>query len=512
MKFLKHIIQLGKTLFLKSKLENYILCIFAFSNIMFITGKVGGSAWLTVGFLLLIVFLIYIKLKNIMYSFFLVAIYSLQFYTPNKYYLVTVFKPFELSPNYDGYLLSYGLNLKNIFLSIPILFVLKEILNDKINFKKNISLFSVLVCISGIIYFLVSSYSATLYSPYINLSLVWLFHHTMMYFVTFLVFYIYTNKNKVFYLINTAIFSTLFLQSLIGIMEFIKQSWLGLPIESSRYVGAYFGAPDAVQSFIRTTGTFAHSNQYALIMTILLVIFIPEALIKRKLLQISIITFAIIGILLTQSRSGWLSLLTVLLLTYKFYKNELVNIVKLFGVKRINIIILIIILSTFLAVIPRIIKSLNAFNTDSSVPTRIEMIKEASMAFILSPWIGYGVGTNEPVIFKLYPEGYIFNFPAPVHNAYIQMLLESGLIGLVGFALPFIYALRNIVNNISVIKKPRNKKTIYIFYITIAGIFSFGVYYLFQPHEGFREFYYLGIILGYAMIGLSEIKKLKLQK
>lgn len=129
------------------------------------------------------------------------------------------------------------------------------------------------------------------------------------------------------------------------------------------------------------------------------------------------------------------------------------------------------------------------------------MLKEASVAFSVNPWIGYGVGTNEPVVFKLFPNGYIYYFPAPIHNAYAQILLESGIVGLISFILPFIFILRQLINKQLFADKRQRESNKDFFFITLAGSLSFALYYLFQPHEGFREFYYLGIILGYGMIG-----------
>jgi len=36
----------------------------------------------------------------------------------------------------------------------------------------------------------------------------------------------------------------------------------------------------------------------------------------------------------------------------------------------------------------------------------------------------------------------------------------------------------------------------------LSGVFVFVLYYLFQPHVGIVEFPYLGLILGYGLIGV----------
>ncbi len=510
---LKHLKTIYFKIVTKPKAETYVFFLFMLSNLLLLTKFLGGSAWLMIGYLLLLTFAIYLKLQDLIYSFFLVLIYSLQFYTPNKYYSVLVFKPFEIAPIYQGYLLAYGLNIKNIFLTITILLSLKGIVSKKNKFTKEGTKILIFTFLSGLIYFLISLYASLRYSPHFDLSLVWLIQHIMMYFMAFLILYMYTFKEKLFYLINTAIFSTLFLQSTVGIMEYIKQSSIGLPIENAHFIGALnFGASDGVISIVRAMGTFAHPNQLALIMTVLMVMVLPITLSKKNIFNLSILVISITTILLTQSRSGWLSLLAVVLLAGSMYQKELMGIVSLFGVVRLNVILTIVILVTSFAVIPRMIKIFNVFDAGSSVPVRLEMIKEGAMAFSLNPWIGYGIGTNEPVLFRLFPNGYIYNFPAPIHNAYVQMLLESGVIGLLSFILPFIYVIRQMINKYLVATNSQRKNEKDFFFITLAGLLSFGVYYLLQPHEGFREFYYLGIILGYGIISVSKVVKLKAQR
>lgn len=493
----------------QAKPETFVLLVFVFSNIIFLTGIVGSGAFTTIGFLFLLTIIINLKLKKLTYSVFLVALYSLQFYTPNKYYEVEVFKPYQLVSRYGNYILSYGVNLKNIFLGILAILILRQILYIK---RQHFPRFGILfrtVWLPGIIYLTTSAYSSLRYSPYLNLSLVWLFHYSQMYFIAFLIYFFYLTQKENFKLIGISLEATLILQSAIALLEFTKQSWWGIPIENARYSGVYFGAPDALSLFFRVIGTFAHSNQLALIMTSLLVVILPKALLQKKPLYIATSLIVIGVILLTLSRSGWISLASVLLLVALFYKQELGKFVRFIGLKRLLFSIILIISLTSIVVVPRAIRSLNAFDQGAGVSLRSEMFKEGLQTFTLNPWVGYGIGTNEPILLRYFPSGYVFSFPAPIHMAYIQMLLESGIIGLISFVFPFLFVIRKIIYNLLIYKTKIPSKIKDFMFITLGGILSFALYYLFQPHEGFREFYYLGIFLGYGLICIISVAKLK---
>lgn len=307
LKILRNLKLIYLKLIVKPEVETYVFSLFMLSNILLLMKIIGGSAWILIAFFLLLTFALYIKIHNLLYSFFLVSIYSLQFYTPNKYYSVSVFKPSEIAPNYQGYLLAYGLNIKNIFLTVSILLTVRKLFIEKAFVNKKFPLILLILTISGLSYFLVSLYSSYRYSPYFELSFVWLLQQTMMFFVAFIILYNYIKSRVVFNLINTVLILTLFLQSLIGVLQFFKQASIGLPIENAQFVGAVnYGATDVVTSLVRSSGTFAHPNQFGLILTILIVITLPRILTQKKVFDMLVLISSVVAILVTQSRSAWL--------------------------------------------------------------------------------------------------------------------------------------------------------------------------------------------------------------
>jgi len=91
--------------------------------------------------------------------------------------------------------------------------------------------------------------------------------------------------------------------------------------------------------------------------------------------------------------------------------------------------------------------------------------------------------------------------------AYAQLILEVGFVGFCAFIFSFIYLIRYVIN-IYLLRKYKNTDKEYVFTL-IAGILTFGLFYLFQPHQGYVEFPYLGIILAYGMVFISMTQNSK---
>ena len=461
---------------------------------------------MTIFFFLLLIVLIWIKIRDWALSSLLVTIFSFQFYLPNKYYPIEVFRPYELQPGFGPYFLSYGINLENIFLLITLILIIRNLILKKSVFPKKSITYILPAIFSAILFFLISLYSSLRFSPYSSLSVTWLLQDIQLFLVGFSVFYVFFKKRSDLKLISPVILSSIVLQSAVSIIQFVKQSWAGLPIESFIVETIYYGSPDAVHSYFRVAGTFGHPNQLALILCAMLVLILPQVIGERKPVYILGSFITVLVILLTQSRSGWLALFVVILLTTIIYRNELLKPVSKLAIRRIAVSITLVIAVTLAVAVPRIVASFNAFYQNAGFPLRIEMAKEAILAIAQNPWLGYGMGTNEPVLFRLFPMGYIYSFPAPIHMAYLQMILESGILGFLFFMFPFVYIIRCIINRFLLYGAKKIARAKNYIFITLAGISAFGSFYLFLPYEGFREFAYLGIIFGYGMICLQPFK------
>jgi O-antigen ligase len=120
-------------------------------------------------------------------------------------------------------------------------------------------------------------------------------------------------------------------------------------------------------------------------------------------------------IILTQSRSGWVALFFTGIFGFVTFRKEIKKIIAKFGVHRLYVLLILVVFGTSIVFFPRIIASFNSFTENAGVPLRFEMQKEALTAIAKRPLTGYGIGTNEPVLLDLFPKGYVYSFPAPVH-------------------------------------------------------------------------------------------------
>jgi len=184
----------------------------------------------------------------------------------------------------------------------------------------------------------------------------------------------------------------------------------------------------------RLHGTAAHPNSFALLLiffSVILIyfIFINSKIISRILLSLYLLLLFLL-LIFTYSRAALIFyILFVSLVCIKFYRKKIF----------IIIIVLIILFAAFvfplsghrMQVLTRVDESIyNIFILgkdihSSSFDWRLLNYKHLSAAYVDKPLFGYGLGAS----YKLSPWGdYIY-----AHNDYIKFMVETGLIGLLGF-------------------------------------------------------------------------------
>jgi O-antigen ligase len=234
--------------------------------------------------------------------------------------------------------------------------------------------------------------------------------------------------------------------SLIGIGQFIFQRTIGGPLY---FLGErHFSSTTpgiALFSFLgrevlRPYSTFGHPNAMAgfFAASLFLVLFsnkkraVPDFFVKTALF------LSILVLLLSFSRGVWLSLVVVvfiLLLTRK--DNKLL--------KKIGIFVLMLsfIGSMFLLAIVAKNPSLGQTSKEAVV-TRLSLIKASAVVVSERPLVGVGVNN---FILKLpgkIPEAYLSWKLQPVHNIFLLVFSETGLIGLLLFFCLLFAALKNL--------------------------------------------------------------------
>jgi O-antigen ligase len=507
MTIMKYLIQ--KFLDINAKFD-YILMISLFASVLLVLGVVKDFKTLTFFSLILCTFF-YLKKRKILTAVLLTSIFLLPFFSPNKYYLVEVIhgsEIFDTSFRAEGYLLGFGINIINLFSALSVLLFFREVVLKKIDLKLKQTLGVITFSAAGFI--LVGIGSSITHSPFLLTSLVWLAQYSQLFIFALLIFYILVSNIKEVNSFYSVILSSILLQFSLAFLQFFRQSFLGLAIEN--VTGTWFAVGlDENNAVLRPAGSLAFHNEFALVMLLYLIIILPISLRERKQEYLLGISLAFLSIILSQSRSIWIATSIVLLLTMFTYFKHVKRIAVSIGKKRLILYSSLAIISLSYIIFPRILLSFNSFYEGAGIPFRIQLMTEGVQAFIQNPWLGYGIGTNEYVLHSLFPNGVMSFYPTAVHFGLLQMALEIGVMGTVFFLFPFFYIVRKII----LLKINKTKVNIirsdfqFIFISSSAAIF---IYYLFLPHVGIIEFSYLGLIIGFGLSGIVEMKKKYVKK
>lgn len=201
-----------------------------------------------------------------------------------------------------------------------------------------------------------------------------------------------------------------------------------------------FYRPREAHLFTRATGTFVTPSAYVLTLMFCMVFVFDklrklEASLERTIL-IGILNIGIIGVLISQNRSGWLILpIIVAILIYLEPQLSRWLIGTIAGVA----LLIVLIHPNFLG------QSLYRLRETRQVDSRITMGMAGLEMFLANPVSGWGyasydlhdwrfmrtIGTIEPTRYEL--------SRATSHNTYLTMLAETGLIGFSLYMLPTLY-------------------------------------------------------------------------
>lgn len=447
---------------------------------------------LVLSFTFVLIFILNLINKNIFLTTFLVYLSSFPFLEPGKYFSFLVLEKgaLKFEPLMDvGLIDAFGVTTSDI-LSFFLMLYLIRIFLHKIVKKQPILItnFDRIFSFSFIIYFLISMHSSIYYSFNPIFSLVQLFQYSKIAIVYVSTSYLLRSfkdgKKYLIYILLGILTFNLFL----GFTQFF--SGFTLTDESQRAKYSY-NSPEDESPFPRPSGIFLHSNQFGLILLGLLIsIYLLEH--KKHKQILSLLVFMII--LMTRSRTVWILLIPLFLFRLiKLFKNRKFSIKNL-KFERKYFYFTFFSLLFFPFVLQRIYSTQFSFQ-GGSASIRIRMLNDGFDALNTSKYFGFGPATNAKAIYEIIPDSYVPEFPYPVHNGYLQISLESGIIAMIFFFLPFIYAF---------ISSTMNTKKNWLFAYLIMSIL---VYYLIQPHAGRIEFSFLGIFLSlYEVVNLKNKK------
>lgn len=472
------------------------------ANILFLLNITSGFKQLFLIFFILFILIYFFVIRNLFVTFLLLSVFALPIFSPNKFYTIEVLKGYELAlPIFrDGYYLGFGLRILDIFLFFTLTAFVFDLFIKK-NFLKFIeNKFVSITIICWALFLFWGNISATAYSFDFVFSLVWLIQYSYLFLIAIFISYFFTFYKESVKLIYVILLSSVIFQGIIAIGQFLLQGSIGISMEMVSG-GAFYTGADENNSLTRSSGISLYHNQFALISLVSGSVLLPWILEKKSWLRQGGLLLILLSILFSQSRSIWLITFFVIIFARSQFRDKIKKIARLYSGINFRLYLIgtfIFVLASFIF-IPRFLQSANIFASGGGIQIRVKMISEGLSALSENLLIGYGVGTNEHVLYNMFPNGTMSVFPAAIHFAYLQLLLEIGLIGGILFLAPIVVIFRKCINTFLKTSKVDN----YTFTF-FSGLSVFMLYYLFQPHVGIIEFPFLGLILGFGLICLKK--------
>ena len=232
-------------------------------------------------------------------------------------------------------------------------------------------------------------------------------------------------------------------ESIIGFLQFVLGKSVGLwflgeTIFDSRTSGIAKVSVNGL-NFVRAYGTMPHANILAGFLVLALLsffyLFIREEKRYWKTLQVAGIFIVLTGLFMTFSRSGWITAIvsTLFLIIWEFFSDKVRrgNIIYLISLLLVSCLLLFVILGWIVS--PRASFSMN----EGPVADRLSYDKIGTELIFSNP-LGVGVG-NE--LFYAYRNNFFAKYDVnslgqwqPIHNLYLMISSETGVLGFISFA------------------------------------------------------------------------------
>ncbi len=293
--------------------------------------------------------------------------------------------------------------------------------------------------------------------------------------------------------------------SLIAIGEFMTQASLGLQwIGEYRFSVATPGIAQVTlsgQQLLRPYATFPHPNVLAGFLSLslpltLLAIFRSKGGIRRYALVV-VALLSMLALLLTFSRSGWLTFILEVMvgvfLMWQRVKEGVLGITRQYP-RLAAVLFLVLLASGVLALNLMGERFLAIFSTDShSLRLRAKLMVASWEMFKTAPLTGVGPGHFLLYLPDFFQVQEVIRFFTPVHNIFLLQLTETGILGLVALLILTLAALSS-----AFCLKPPEEKALVVG--QVLGLLVIGNldHYLFSLQQGQLLFW---LILGWALRG-----------
>lgn len=288
---------------------------------------------------------------------------------------------------------------------------------------------------------------------------------------------------------------TILIGSILVIAQGIKGSGFGLVVEQSAIL-PYSSAGSDGGWLNRPIGIWTHANNAAFSIFSFLLAWYLIRIYKLKKIELfsqKWLFLPIFSIIWLQSRSVFLSILPILCWWWYFFNRD----IKLAFLK-IKLGIwswvggIIFMSLSAIVIVDRLWNSLTNFGLYSGWDTRSKLISVAQRIINHHFWLGVGVNNFIPVAFREDTSGVMLAFPEAVHNGWVLILAEQGVVGTVIWLIFLLFLLKKWWNS--------SFRLDLKWYLVVVLISQFIVM-LFQP---FQDILSIGIIV--SMLLLADAK------
>jgi hypothetical protein len=253
----------------------------------------------------------------------------------------------------------------------------------------------------------------------------------LIFFSTYTAFYLKRKKLKPAPLFSISVI----IASLIAIFQYINQSSLGgifYFLGERSFTSSTPGIANVSidgELILRGYGTFSHPNVLAgfLLLTLTFILFKTNFKNNLAWINISAIILGSVSLFLTFSRLPIL-LWVVTLVIYFFSEVKIISGQK----KYITALAFLAMLVSFFFYSPFYLRFLGSSFSEESYVVRVKLLEDGISKFYESPWIGSGIYNF--LTDTSFSNTFIFQ---PVHNIFILILIQGGIIGLIFFTLLF---------------------------------------------------------------------------
>lgn len=246
----------------------------------------------------------------------------------------------------------------------------------------------------------------------------------------------------------------------ITLSQAILRSSLGLKIEMRQNAPQFgYGSDENALQF-RPVGLNTHANNNAADLLVYLTtsVFLFLVLTKHKEnifsldMHVFLLVLPVIAVLQTQSRAAYIALMVLFFtLGIVYFRPMKVYVTQTFqrlmNARYVRIFIYIFTFLLFFIVFDRLWYSTFSFSPSGGFSVRDELFKEAIALFRANSYFGVGNGMFIPSLFNFNPTGIVARFPESVHNGFILVLTERGLLAITSILLFAIFLLRNFLSS-----------------------------------------------------------------